>query len=397
MYIYILDSLLRRNHIIEKFESLIWTERYAEYGDFELLLPSSYESRRLFSTGSKLVISGSKRVMVVDSAENKSNEDGSTSLLVKGFSLEKMLTGRVAKDTMSDLTTEPTWDLTGTPGDIVRTMFNDICVLGTLSVDDIIPHITPGNIFPEDTNTEPQTVITHKQEPKSLYDAIKEVSDLYDLGFRLVRNGDTSQLHFNVYVGSDRTSNQSTLNPVIFAADLDNLKNTVELSTIENYMNVAYVFSPVGSAIVFPEFAGGDITGIERRVLTVIASDIDHPTEEGAPQLTAQEIQDLLTQRGREELSKHRGLTAFDGELYEVESYKYEEDYYLGDLVEMRNRDGATNYMRVTEQIFVSDAEGDRSYPTLSTNEFINAGSWLSWDFYQVWEDMGLTEYWDTV
>jgi hypothetical protein len=44
--------------------------------------------------------------------------------------------------------------------------------------------------------------------------------------------------------------------------------------------------------------------------------------------------------------------------------------------------------MRVTEQIFVGDKEGDRAYPTLAMNQFINTGSWLSWTSNITWLDM---------
>jgi hypothetical protein len=44
--------------------------------------------------------------------------------------------------------------------------------------------------------------------------------------------------------------------------------------------------------------------------------------------------------------------------------------------------------MRVTEQIFVSDSQGERSYPTLTVNTFITTGSWLSWMNNKVWLDL---------
>ena len=62
-------------------------------------------------------------------------------------------------------------------------------------------------------------------------------------------------------------------------------------------------------------------------------------------------------------------------------------DYYLGDLVEMRNVDGIANQMRVTEQIFVSDKEGERIYPTLAINQFVSTGSWLSFAPGRSWID----------
>jgi hypothetical protein len=109
---------------------------------------------------------------------------------------------------------------------------------------------------------------------------------------------------------------------------------------------------------------------------------------------TAGEIAAALIQKGKEELSKHRAFLAFDGEIDNRTDYIYGRDYELGDLVEMRTSDGVTNNMRVTEQIFVCDQEGQRSYPTLAVNKFIYPGSWSDWMYNQYWADFGLTDYW---
>jgi hypothetical protein len=388
MEVYILDNLLRRVEVVDKFESLIWTERFAAMGEFELLLPSSNETRSRFTKGKKLAINNSHRVMTVETTEDTTDEDGKAMLKVRGPSLEAILQDRVAKDTMSNLTTEPKWVITDTPGNIARTVFNDICVLGNLDPDDIIPFMTVGSLFPADTIPESSTTITASLDLQTVYDAVKGICDLYDLGFRLTRNFDTSQLFFNIYSGRDRTSNQSVDTPVIFSPNLDNLKNTVELTTIEKSKNVAYVFSPDGFAVVYASWVDAtDTAGFERRVLTVKADDI---TTADYPDVPA-----ALEQRGLEELSKARGFTAFDGELNQNSEFVYGVDYNLGDLVEMRNVDGIVNQMRVTEQIFVDDAEGERSYPTLTISQSIELGSWLASEYYnRVWEDWGATEYW---
>ena len=384
MEVYILDSLYRREKVIDRFESLIWTERFADLGDFQLSIHSTNESRSDLVAGKRLAVNDSYRVMTIETVENTVDEEGRALLKVKGKSLEGILEDRVAKGTMSDLTTEPKWSLTGTPGEIARKIFNDICVLGTLDPGDVIPFMMPGTIFPEDTIPEPTDVVTMDIPPMSVFAAVKEICDLYDLGFRLVRNFDTSQLYFDIYSGSDRTTLQTDLAPVVFAPDLDNLKNTTEFTTIAQNKNIAYVFSPVGFEVVVPQDVDPEVAGFERRVLLVQADDITDPYNASA----------LMIQRGKEELSKNRSFSAFDGELNQNSEYKYGVHYNLGDLVEMRNSDGVTNNMRVTEQIFVSDKEGERSYPTLAINLFITPGSWLAWDYNQVWADLGLTEYW---
>lgn len=384
MEVYILDSLLRRNQVVDKFKSLIWTERWAEIGDFELKLRSTLESRNQFTVGTRVAVNGSYRVMTIESVEDSADDDGHF-LLVKGRSLEAILEDRIAKDTLSELLIDPKWLLSGTPGDIVRTMFNDICVLGNLDPGDVIPFLTPGTIYPTETISEYTTSIDWEQDPATLYDAIKELCDLYDLGFRLVRNFDTSELYFNVYTGNDRTTGQTLLPLVIFALGFDNLQNINELTTISKSKNVAYVFCDVGSAVVYSDDVDPEVEGFERKVLLVDASSVTDET----PDIPA-----ALTQKGKEELAKNRGSSILDGELNQNSAYRYGLDYELGDLVELRNVDGVVSKQRVTEQIFVCDSEGERSYPTLFMKYFIAPNTWLAWFTQQVWEDFD-TEHWD--
>lgn len=397
MEVYILDSLLRRTAVVDLFESLIWTERWTSIGDFELLINSTAESRGQFVNGVLLSINNSNRVMVVETVENSNNTDGKNMLKVKGRSLESILEHRVAAASLSDLTTEPKWVLSGKPADIARAMFDHICVTGALDLNDKIPLIAPGNLYPADNIPEPAATITWEQEPDTLYKAIKDLCELYDLGFRLTRDDVTSKLYFNVYSGNNRTTLQSALPSVVFAPGLENLQNTTELTTMEQAKNVAYVFSPQGFEMVYPDNFDPDTNGYERRVLVVkvgalSGTDPDFPNDPP----TEAEVSAYLIQKGKEELSKTRAWSAFDGELNRNSSYKYGVDYYLGDLITMQNADGAMNNMRVTEQIFVHDQEGERSYPTLAINQFIAPGSWISWKYNKFWIDFGTTEFWST-
>lgn len=385
MEVYILDSLYRRVQVSDDFESLIWTERYRAMGDFELSLHSTQANRSRFKTGTRLAVNESYRSMTVETVEDKVDESGMQILTLKGRSIESILEDRVAKETMSDLSEEPKWVITDTPAAVARKIFHDICVLGNLDPGDIIPLVVEGTILPEDTITEPVDPITVELEPTTVYSAIKQICDVWNLGFRLLRNFDTGVLYWDVYSGSDRTTSQSTLEAVIFSPELDNLQNTAELTSIEQDKNVAYVFSPAGFLVVYAPDVDPEVEGFERRVLMVKADDIT---------FEADDVPAALLQRGKEELAKNSGFSAFDGEINQNSRYKYGTHYQLGDLVEMRNVDGATNVMRVEEQIFVSDKEGDRTYPTLALNKFIGTGTWLSQPAGKVWTSF-TTEEWE--
>jgi hypothetical protein len=384
--VYILDRLYRREQIVDDYESLVWAERFWPHGDFELVVQSTLQNINRFKPKTNLAIPGSKRVMMVETVEDTTDEEGRLVLKLKGRSLEKILEDRIAFGVLGALETNAKWTLVGTPGQIARKIFHDICIEGILDPGDIIPMVVEGLIFPEDTIPEPTDEVIYEIDPVTVYKAIRDICEVYDLGFRLVRNMDRAELYWDVYAGSDRTSTQSVLPAVIFSEGLENLENTTELTSIAMYKNVAYVFSPVGHEVVYAAEVDPSVEGFERRVMVVRADDI---TDE-IPELASQR----MIQRGIEELAKNRRFSAFDGELDQNSRYVYDRDYFLGDLVELQNRTGAISVMRVTEQIFVSDREGVRSYPTLSIHSFVTPGSWSAWDDEEVWANVDPDLHW---
>lgn len=379
MDINILDSLYRRIEVVDNFVSLMWTERFQDEGNFELHTHSTLENRRRFVSGVKLSIDDSYRVMVVETVEDDTDDDGARILKITGVSLENILKQRAALAALTDLETDPQWIVTGIPREIATQLFHDICVTGILDTGDIITGITELNIFPADTIPEPTEEIAYVIDPTTLYQAIKNICDLYIMGFRLVRDHDTTLLYFDVYMGCDRSTEQSTFPAVIFSPDLENLHSTRRLASTAAYKNAAYVISPVGHEVVYPANVDPTVEGFERRVLLVKADDITDVVPADATE--------KMIQRGREELAKNRAFVGLDGEVAFNSQYTYGIHYNLGDLVSQRDEDGTTSIMRVSEQIFASDAEGDRSYPTLTVDTVITTGSWLDMDPEAEWVD----------
>ena len=376
MEVYILDDQFRRTTVVGNFESMVWSERYSSEGDFELVVHSTLKTRNLFTIDAKIAINESYRVMIVRTVTDAADTEGRSLLTIKGPSIEHILTDRIARQAVADLTTTPTWDITDAPASIAREIFRSICIAGDLDAGDVVPYYVAGNLFPADTIAEPMDSITQNIKPATVYKAIKDLCDIYDLGFRLYRGLDTSKLYFNIYTGNDRTTQQKVLPPVVFSPNLDNLAAVTKLTSAAKLKNVVYVFSKNGAAVVYATGVDSSVSGFNRRSM-LVSSDNDDVA--GTSLTTALELE------GKEALTKNKSLSAFDGEIQENSSYKYGTDYQLGDLVEMRDSDGLTNNMRVTEQIFVSDAQGERSYPTLTIDLFITPGSWLAWDFNNTW------------
>lgn len=384
MELYILDEFLRRIEVVDRYQSLIWTERFNSAGDFELTLRSTPQHRSLLQPGIMLAMSETDRIMKLETVEDGLDPEGRRTLKCTGPSLESILSDRVAIESLQGSVdangNKRTWSLSGIPSAVARKIFHDICVLGKNSEYDKIPLIQESVIGVPSLIPEPIDPITIELEPQTVYEAISEICKVWNLGFRFQRGTDNATLYFNIYSGTDRTNSQTTVSSVLFTPELDNLTDIKEFHSIEASKNVAYVISPEQALMVYPnDVDPDDNLGWQRRVLVVKADDI---TSENTTDIPA-----ALTQIGKSELAKFREMKAFDGQINQNSHYKYQKDYFLGDVVELRNIDGVANQMRVTEQIFVSDEQGERTYPTLELNKFVTTGSWLSWGGNKKWID----------
>jgi len=389
MELYVLDSLLRRTDVVDQYDSLIWTDRFSTAGDFELVTSSTPTARQKFAPGQLLALNLSDRVMQVDSIEDKDDSEGRSLLTIKGPSLEHILGERparpadnmLAKDPADTNSTELKWIFTDTPANVARAIYNAICGTGVYDPNDVLPFSTAASPkYLPDTNELVDAVVKLAVDLSGTVQSnIESICTSYGLGYRIIRDPDTAQLYFHVYGGRNRTSRQTADPAIIFSQDIGNLNETTFLTTTTGRKNVAYVIAPKGSRKVYIEGTSATVSGFDRRVLLVEASDIT--LSAGQP------LQDALEQRGQEELAKYKPLQGMDGEIQQVSGYLYGRDYNLGDTVEIRNPDGVTTEMQVTEQIFSQDESGEKSYPTLTTSLFITPGSWYSGVGAHTWDD----------
>lgn len=382
-----LDESLRRAQVIEGYESFVWTERYAECGDFEILINSDQGNRALFQPGVRIGMNGSYCTMRIETVVDEVAIDGVKKLTVTGRSIEASLDDRVAYLRFDDLTAVPKWTLTGKPADIARTIFTSICVTHTMDANDALPFYTAGTFLPAGSIPEPATVVTMDFDPDTVYNDLVTICTTWPIGFRMVRDGDTGHVYFEVYTGSDRTTGQSVRGSVLFSPGMETISKMGYVKSLADQKTVAYVFGKLDAVKVYAQGFDSTVTGPSRRVLMVNAQDIDLPL--GAALTTA------LTQRGMNELAKHTSIYAYDGEVTQFQPYEYNVDYALGDLVEEMSPEGFVNQLLVTEQIFVSDSSGELSYPTLTLKDVILPGTWRARPIGEHWADVASDQNWD--
>ncbi len=349
MDVLVLGDDLRPIEIFDDFQSLIWTERYSEWGDFELVAPSGLGSTSTLQKGTVLGLNDSYRVMMVETIE----EPGDGTIKFTGRSLEALMDSRITRPEVINAG-NPNGATTrnATPGNHARYWFETSCRTNSSVPADNFSFIQSGNLFTPGTIPEPTDTIDVQFEVMSVYEIVKSICDPYSLGFVIGRDKTAGNARFQVYTGSDRTTWQTILDPVVFSPDLETLEKVSSVQSSANFRNVAYVFSEKGSRIVYAHGADTTTSGFDRRVLYVDATDIT--LVKGAALDAALDI------RGAKALAEYRNLTVFDGEVPQAVPYNYGVNYNLGDYVERRDNRGFSSKLLVTEQIFVSDLEGYR-------------------------------------
>jgi len=401
MDIFILDVLLRPIDVVDEYISLIWTERWDSMGDFELVTLSTPNNKRRFVVDTQLSITSSKRVMIVETLEETDDVENGAVLKVKGRCLNMMLEKRpaVRYSTFSGRISV-SWDTYGwTPPELLILYFLSICYWGDSSPGDVIPFIQiddPG-LYPTENIPDPwPSDFEWSTKPMDLYTAMRNICTAYDIGFRFYKDPNASKLYFESIMGCDRTTQQSVFTPVVFSQDSANLIDTTEFTDYAKYYNavlvVYYYKDEFDNDITMSEFVKAPELnfsegGFDQKVKLLNVTQLPEDME-------LVDVPAYLIKLGEEELGRNLPTNVFDGEIAKNGEYKYEVDYNLGDIVEVRGSNGGTAYMRVVEQIFKCDSAGEASYPSLITKSFVNPGTWASWKYDVEWSAMGSDEYW---
>ena len=380
MELFILDSLFRRKTIVEDYISLVWAERFNEFGDFKVVIPSNYANKVLYKPGLFFGISKSDRIMKLETVED-AEEDGVKTLTLSGRSIEFILEHRVVWPTNAALSATPSWTISGPPKAII-----DSVVSAQLSRSSWEPNNIPNlrlgvSRYPLDTIIPPaDSIAIRMTEPTSLYNYIKEIAKNYGLGFRIYKGPQwDDEIYYDTYSGSDRTLGQSAVPPVVFSFDLENLNSWSILKSVEKQFYGCYVFSKYGFDEVYVNgYDASTPAGINRSIFSIVVTEPDELT-------TDSQRQAYRIQKGIEALVSKQDIFVIDGEVSQNSQYIYGTDYFLGDLVDMRDDTGAINHMRVIEQIFTDDSNGEKAYPTLATEMLIAPGTWAALDATLTW------------
>lgn len=382
---------------IREYSSLIWTERFFEDSEFQLI---SYDVAGILQNlpcGSFVSLRESKEVMRVESHNIETDETTNLQkITVKGKSLTSYRYHRTLgyrrekRYIMSRSYYSEQAALVILYNSFVNTQAYDLTRATAASYKD------PDDAFPNtiitSTTTLPAGAVNKRWLAAGYIDEpLRRFLSRVPLGFRVVRPPfDTfkvlvdnagvvtynqidpegpyypygwDSLCFDIYEVEDRSHDNGNNLPVIFDTDMDDFAAPSYFEDVGNFKSVAHSVLESKSLYSYtdqPEISSpSTLSGPDRRVLF---------RDAGVPEdgFTQSEWDANVQEDAVEELQGYYKEKLMDGEISKTSQKQFKRDYNLGDTVSVRTPYLPMFKARVTEYIRSQENEEEIGYPTLT-------------------------------
>lgn len=340
-YAYILDENFERVMLIDGFREFVWTERYNESGDFEMVLPVTPEYSKEIRLNRYLTIKGSDVLMTIDNYIVSTDVEGGDFITVKGRSLEALLSRRI-------IWTKFTAKKTDKLQDSIKALLDQNVIKPT----DDKRRIDGFEFQASDDKTITELAAAIEEEHTNLYDVVKGLCEGADLGFKVRRNEETGKMIFSLYMGVDRSWGQEDNPVVLFSSYYENLISSEYVQNEEKYISSVLVKDNDGKTAEL--YRKPERVGIKRREGAVT---IEYQSD-------AEKTQDALVQKTIEALKENGVTIGFDGEVDPFGQFVLNKDYFIGDIVQFEDHYGHTGRARITEIVWSNDDRGLMMTPT---------------------------------
>lgn len=347
MELYVMNQSYKTIAVIDTFTSVIWTKRYFTCGDFELYLPVTNELLNILAIGNYVYRLDNDTVMIIEKIQITTDAENGNYLIVTGRSLESILARRIV------------WNVTTFNGNIIevfRYLINTNIIAPTIA-DRKIDNFSFTSLVSSTETIQKQVTGTN------LMEVIVSLCTTYGFGWRIkLVNG---AFIFELYEGVDRSYNQNANSHVVFSPTFDNLINSNYELDSTNFSNVALVAGE-GEGSARKRQTVGSASGLNRYELYVEANDLSTNTEQP---LTDAQYNSMLIERGTEKLAETVTSKKFEGEVETSNTYIYQRDWDIGDIIQIENEFGITATSRILEIIESEDSSGYSVIPTFETWE----------------------------
>ena len=350
MDLFVLDTSLNQIAVLDTYKSLIWTERYNEYGDFEIVTPVTSNLLSVLKQDYYLEHRDTDRTMILEKILiNTDIEDGNT-MTITGRSLESILLRRIV------------WGQRTIKGNLqngIKTLLDENVISPTKSERKISNFVFQASTDPKITSLE----IDAQYTGDNLYDIISGLCSERGIGFSIIRN-EQNQFVFSLYSGTDRSYDQVENPYVVFSPGFENIINSNYMESKSALKNVTLVGGE-GEGSSRRYTAVGNLSGLDRRELFTDARDLSSDIDE--------------------DLTEYFDFTDYPSQVFDNNSKTFvTNNLFNSSVIDISSFIGRMLSLKIPK--YTNASEAAPGYATILINE---NGEYVS--TLQVWEAYGET------
>lgn len=339
--------------VIENIESLIWTRRYWECGEFKLLVPFTSQHNNLLKNGNIIMKHSDDEAAEIKYVNISKNLEGYEIIEAQGKFLTYWLSKRVIAT--------PLTNVIDTAQNLIYRMVDENCI--NTEAARRLPNVS---LAKDDPAISGDKLTYNSELYAELYDSVVDLAQGSKIGFAMRTNRELGTHSFSVYKGNDYTEGNTVGNPpCIFSQEYDNVLEQEYTESTEKYKTTAYVTGEEieGEPAVLV-IVNGYQTGLDRNEMYVSGGDIkqSYKDDDGDTEitLTDDEYREALTSRGREKLDDRGISKSFRSDINTGANLIYRVDYDVGDRITSFNKNWNVRIdARITEVSEVYEKNGE--------------------------------------
>lgn len=423
----ILDFDFNPVDTLDKFESIIWSSRFLEAGDFELYTPVDQRilddvriGYYLFCDTFYNPTTDEADLMIIETMEITSDPQNGNKIRILGRNLKSLLDRRIIWGQVAFKTSDMV-------SSVITTLLNDNAINPpdwskqyqdggtgqyiTVSVTGEQRKL-PNLVYEEGEFEDVAIDGDYQYNGETLYDTFVDMLGRFNLGWEVLYNFTTGKYVFRIKGEIDHTYNQNERNPLVFSPSFENLKNSnyIESSSTEKNSGLItgegdennVMYNVVGDKYTKAKPTGeenpkalgwyektndgyiltNDITvdvtktyymhsiysGLERKEMNISASDISRKKDDGTEYGNRTYLGMLLT-KGENELAQNIYTQTYEGTAEATRGYVYLEDYNIGDICEIVNEWGISSMVLISEVVMSVSVNEVSTIPTFAAIE----------------------------
>lgn len=318
----ILDTNFNLYGEIDNYESLQLTRRFYRPGEFEMHIQiGKQHTDQLLHDRVIYINNQPHKSGIIRYREITQDDSGIETLIVRGPTLGGVLDQRVIVTDNYDRIRGPAE--TVMKHYITNHLISSIYPDRNIPVFSVAPNLLRGMETPWQSRFEP------------LDQVMQEIAEWCDIGWLVRLNFQSKKWEFDVLPGRNLTAGQNVLPRVIFSHDYDNIQSQQYVDSKLQYKNAGYAGGKGEDEDRLIQLVGGG-TGLNRREVF-----LDCSSAENAAQ---------LIEIGEQKLSEAKPNVTYNGMILNTNSFLYEKDWDLGDIVTLQNQNwNLTMDSRITE------------------------------------------------